>query len=73
MGDKTDCSNYRGISLLLTAHKILLSSLTPHDEEITEDHQFGFPLNRSTTDRKFCIGQILEKNGNTKRQYISYL
>jgi hypothetical protein len=41
-GDKTDCSNYRGISLLSTTYKILsdilLSRLTPYAEEITGDH-----------------------------------
>jgi len=63
--DKTDCNNYRGISLLPTAYKILsnilLSRLTPHAEEIIGDHQCGFRRNRSTTDRIFCIRQILEK------------
>jgi hypothetical protein len=58
-GDKTDCSNYRGISLLLATYKILLSRLTPYAEEITEDHQFGFLLDRSTTDHKFCIIKYL--------------
>jgi hypothetical protein len=42
-GDKTDCSNYLGISLLSTTciilSNILLSRLTPHAEEIIEDHQ----------------------------------
>ena len=64
-GDKTDCSNYRGISLLAPTSKILsnilLSRLTPYAEEITGDHQCGFRRNRSTTDHIFCIRQILEK------------
>ena len=64
-GDKTDCSNYRGISLLPTMHKILsnilLSRLTPYAEEIIADHQCGFRCNRSTADHIFCIGQIHEK------------
>jgi hypothetical protein len=41
-GDKTDCSNYRGISLLPTTYKILsnilLSRLIPYAEEIIGDH-----------------------------------
>ena len=53
-GDKTDCCDYRGISLLSTTHKslcnILLSKLTPHAEEIIGDHQYGFRRNGSTTD-----------------------
>ena len=64
-GDKSDCSNYRGISLLPTTYKILsnilLSRLTPYVEEIIEDHQGGLRRNRSTTDHIFCIRQILEK------------
>ena len=45
-GDKTNCNNYRGISLLTTTYKILsnilFSRLTPYAEEIIGDHQFGF-------------------------------
>jgi len=41
-GDKTDCNNYRGISLLPFMYKILsnifLSRLTQYAEEINGDH-----------------------------------
>jgi hypothetical protein len=64
-GDKTDYSNYRGISLSSTTYKILsnifLSRLTPYAEEIIGDHQCGFRGNRSTTNHIFSIHQILEK------------
>jgi hypothetical protein len=76
-GDKTDCSNYRGISLLPTMYKvlstILLSRLNLYAEEIVGDHPYVFRRNRSTTDHIFCIRQILEKNFSTVRQSISYL
>jgi len=62
---KTDCNNYRGISLLPTTYKILsnilLSRLIPYAKEIIGDHQCGFRRNRSTIDHVFCIHQILEK------------
>jgi hypothetical protein len=65
MGDNTDCSNYRGISLLSTAYKILsnilLAKLIPYVNEIIGDHQCGFRRNRSTMDQIFYIRQILEK------------
>jgi hypothetical protein len=64
-GDKTDCSNYRGISLLSTTYKILsnimLSRLTSYAEEIIGEHQCGFRRNSSTTDRVLCICQVFEK------------
>jgi len=48
-GDKIDCSNYTGISLLLTTYEILfnilLSNLTPYAEKIIADHQCGFRRN----------------------------
>jgi hypothetical protein len=51
--DATDCSNCRGISLLLTSYKILsniLSRLNPYIDEVIGDHQCGFRCNRFTTD-----------------------
>ena len=75
--DKTDCNNYRGISLLPTTYKILsnilLSRLTPYAKEIIVDHQCGFRRNRSTIDHIFCIRQILEKKGSTMKKFISFL
>jgi hypothetical protein len=63
--DKTDCSNYHGISLLTVSYRIssniLLSRLSSCINKITGDHQCGFRRNRSTTDQNFCIRQILEK------------
>jgi hypothetical protein len=76
-GDKTDCSNYRGMSLLSTTYKtlsnILLSRLTPYAEETIEHRQCGFRRDRSTTDHIFCFRQILYKSGNWMRQCISYI
>ena len=64
-GDKTDCNNYRGISLLSTTYKILsnilLSMLIPYAEEVIGDHQCGFLRNSTTTDHISCMRQILEK------------
>jgi hypothetical protein len=49
-GEKTDCSNYRGISLWSNSYKILsnilLSRLIPYADEIIGDHQGGFLRNR---------------------------
>jgi hypothetical protein len=76
-GDKSDCNNYRGISLLSTSYKILshilLARQTPCADEIIGDHQCGFRRIRSTTDHIFHIRQVLEKNGSIMAQYISYL
>ena len=61
-GDRTDCGNYRGISLLSIAGKIfariLLNRLTP---EVVSETQCGFRGNRSTVDMIFCLRQLQEK------------
>ena len=65
-GDRTDCGNYRGISLLSIAGKIfarilhnrLSTHLTP---EVVPETQCGFRGNRSTVDMIFCLRQLQEK------------
>jgi hypothetical protein len=66
-GDKTDCNNYRGISLLSTSYNILpdilLSRLSPYIrvDEIIAHHQCRFRRKNSTTDQILCIRQLLQK------------
>jgi hypothetical protein len=65
-----ETSNYRGISLLSAAYKILsyiLSWLTPNAEKINGNHQCGFGCNRPTADHILCFGKILKKNENTMK------
>jgi hypothetical protein len=66
-GDKTDCNDYRGLSLLSTSYNILsnilLSRLVPYIGE-----SIGAQLLiRFSTFVRYC-----RKNGSTIRQYISY-
>jgi hypothetical protein len=73
---KTDCSTYRGMSLLSISYKIVsnifLSRLSSYINEMIGDHHCGFQRKRSTIDQIFCIHQILEKNGSAMRQYINF-
>lgn len=65
-GDKSVCGNYRGISLLSTAGKvlavILLKRLVPIAEEILPETQHGFRPGRGTIDMIFVARQLLEKS-----------
>lgn len=65
-GEKSDCSNYRGITLLSIAGKILarvlLDRLIPIiAEEVLPESQCGFRANRGTTDMIFVLRQLQEK------------
>jgi hypothetical protein len=80
MCDKTECTNYRGTSLLPSSYRIVsnifLSRLIPYADEIIGDNQCGFQSNRSTTDQIFYICQILEKkweyNGTVRQLFIDF-
>ena len=63
-GEKKDPRNYRGISLLNTAMKLLTKIITQHlssTVSINEEQQ-GFRQNRSTIDAIFILRQIIEKS-----------
>ncbi|XP_037780222.1 uncharacterized protein LOC119576642 [Penaeus monodon] len=78
-GEKSDCSNYRGITLLSIAGKVfarvLLNRLLP---TIAEDHfpetQCGFRTNRGTTDMVFVLRQLQEKcREQNKGLYVTFV
>jgi hypothetical protein len=75
-GDKIDCNNYHGISLLSTSYKILsnilLLRLSPYIDEIIGDHQCGFRRNNQLLIRFSALDRYWRKNESTIRQYISY-
>jgi len=76
-GDKTDCNNYRGISLLPTSHKILsnilLSRLILYAEEIIGNRQCGFDAGGLLLIIYSAFIKYWRKNGNTMKKFISSL
>ena len=64
-GDKGDCNNYRGISLLSVTGKafarVILKRLQRLAERILPESQCGFRAGRSTTDMIFTLRQLQEK------------
>src|SRR6201996_3765554 len=64
-GDRSDCNNYRGISLLSTVGKLFarvaLKRLQILAERVYPESQFGFRAKRSTVDMVFSLRQLQEK------------
>lgn len=65
-GDKANCSNYRGISLLSVPGKvlsrILYGRLLPMADAYLREGQCGFRRERSTVDMIFSTRQLVEKS-----------
>jgi Reverse transcriptase (RNA-dependent DNA polymerase) len=77
-GDKADCGNYRGISLLPHFTKIyervLERRLRRHIEEKLGEWQHGFRPNRSTSDLIFSMKMTLEKKWEfNDKTYLAFL
>ncbi|XP_065541881.1 uncharacterized protein LOC136017496 [Lathamus discolor] len=78
-GMKSDCSRYRGITLLSIAGKllarILLNRLIPAiTEELLPESQCGFRANRSTTNMVVVLGQLQEKcREENKGLYVTFI
>ena len=64
-GDLKECSNYRTISLICHASKILLKlfndRLSPSINKHISEEQAGFRANRSTIEKIFCLRMLAEK------------
>ena len=73
-GDRTRCSNYRGISLLDVASKILeaviLGRIRKCVDGCLRENQCGFRPGRSTVDQIFTLRQIIEMRMQHKRPTI---
>jgi hypothetical protein len=75
-GDKTNCNNYRGISLLSTSwtilSNILLSRLSLYINEIIGVISVGFDVTDQLLIRFSAFIRYWRQNGSTMRQYIGY-
>ena len=77
-GDRSDCGNHRGISLLSIAGKILAKIILGRIQDISEnvlpESQCGFRANRSTIDMIFTLRQLQEKSKEQHRPlYIVFV
>ena len=64
-GDRCECGNYRGISLLCVVGKlfgrILIERIRDKTERVIREEQCGFRKGRSCTDQIFTVRQLSEK------------
>ena len=73
-GDRSECANHRGISLIAIASKLLVSimvrRLTPLREQNIREEQSGFRPNRGCIDHIFTLRQLLELRHTFNRPTI---
>lgn len=77
-GDRSDCNNYRGISLLSITGKVfarvVLARLQSLASRVYPESQCGFRAERSTVDMIFSLRQLQEKcREQQKPLYIAFI
>ena len=77
-GDRSDCKNYRGISLLSVVGKLYASVVLARLQKLAEcvypESQCGFRAKRSTVDMIFSLRQLQEKcREQHKPLYIAFI
>jgi len=77
-GDRSDCNNYRGISLLSIVGKVfarvILARLQSLASRVYPESQCGFRTGRSTVDMIFSVRQLQEKcREQQKPLYIAFI
>ena len=77
-GNRMDCSNYRGISLLSVPGKVYASIIEKRIRQLTEgklgENQAGFRRNRGCQDQIFALRQIIEKSWEyNKDLYLGFV
>nr|XP_058942010.1 uncharacterized protein LOC131770312 [Pocillopora verrucosa] len=77
-GDRSDCNNYREISLLSivgkTFARVVLNRLQSLAERVYPESQCGFRAERSTIDMIFSLRQLQEKYREQRRPlYIAFI
>ena len=77
-GDRSDCNNYRGISLLSIVGKVyarvVLNRLQLLAERVYPEAQCGFRAGRSTVDMIFSVRQLQEKCREQRRPlYLAFV
>ena len=77
-GDRSDCNNYRGISLLSITGKVfarvVLNRLQKLAERVYPESQCGFRASRSTIDMVFSVRQLQEKCREQRRPlYLAFI
>ena len=68
-GSRSEAKNYRGLSIMATCSKIIISVVISRIrdtyEKLISNCQFGFQSNRSTTDAIFILQNAIKARGGS--------